>query len=427
MPIDPALLPRIIELSQQLEPELVCLRRGLHQQPELSGQEEQTANTLINSLQASNVQIERCLSGFGFAALVHGKNPGRVAALRVDIDALPIQETNQHAFVSKQPGVMHACGHDVHSTIGVGVAKVLASLRDQFDGTALIIFQAEEEEISGALKIIRSGLLDHPKPEALFGLHVCPLPAGEIGWREGLFLSGFEHYLVKLRDMHRPSDLARLELVAEYCCEAINALNTLHLPQDEQEEAAIWQGMLDGRPELQDFIVYAASTAEDDEPEYRGQLGLGIKAASRALRRAAKNTLKETISEICNAQQVKYSMREMGSMPDVINDKQLVSNSLPALRAVIGEENLLEIKAGYPFNCEDFAFYLKHLPGAMLWLGAANPERGMHARLHTPNFDADECCISVGVRAMSAVLLDVLSKPSEKVQAGIQALCYSAK
>lgn len=427
MPIEPVLLTKIKQLSQQLQPELVCLRRGLHQQPELSGQEEQTANTLINALQVCGVQVERCLSGFGFAALVHGREPGRVAALRVDIDALPIQETNQHTFVSQRPGVMHACGHDLHSAIGVGVAKVLASLRDQFEGTVLIIFQAEEEEITGALKIIRSGLLDHPKPEALFGLHVCPLPAGKLGYREGLFLSGFEHYLVKLRDQQKGDDLARLEQVAESCCQAINALNTLDLPQDEQEEAATWQGMLDGRPELQDFVVYAASTAEEDEPEYRGQLGLGIKASSRALRRAAKKTVKETLDEVCHPLQVNFVMREMGSMPDVINDRQLVRQSLPALRAVISEEDFLEIKAGYPFNCEDFAFYLKHLPGAMFWLGAANPERGMHARLHTSNFDVDEGCIAVGVRAMSAVLLDVLSKPSKKVQAGIQAVCYSAK
>ena len=178
MPIEPVLLTKIKQLSQQLQPELVCLRRGLHQQPELSGQEEQTANTLINALQVCGVQVERCLSGFGFAALVHGREPGRVAALRVDIDALPIQETNQHAFVSQRPGVMHACGHDLHSAIGVGVAKVLASLRDQFEGTALIIFQAEEEEITGALKIIRAGF-DHPNLKPCLPARL-PLPPASL-------------------------------------------------------------------------------------------------------------------------------------------------------------------------------------------------------------------------------------------------------
>ena len=213
--------------------------------------------------------------------------------------------------------------------------------------------------------------------------------------------------------MHDPPDLDRLDTLASKCCETIEGLNNLHLPENDEEDQVIWQGMLNGDELYKDFVVYSASMATEEPIAWRGHFGLGLKAANRELRLKAFKAVKASIKEICGDTQIRTKIERMEVMDDVINNAELVRQSLPALGVAIGNENLLQVKAAYPFNCEDFAYYLKHIPGAMYWLGASNEALGKNARLHTSNFDVDESCIPFGIKTFSSMLIDLLLREGE--------------
>ncbi|MFO7622211.1 MAG: hypothetical protein R6W81_13255, partial [Bacteroidales bacterium] len=254
--------------------------------------------------------------------------------------------------------------------------------------------------------MLRAGVLSQPTPEAIFGFHVAPLPAGQIGWTDDLFLAGFEHYLVTLTPRtHDDLTPGVLDAVARRCCRAILRFNRWHLPETWPEMDAFWKLMQNGPRSLKKFIVYDA-TLDDEQPSaWHGQFGLGVKAADRHLRIAALGRVRARLNAICQATQTRYVQEPMGSMIDMRNHPQLVRTNLPALKKAIGAENIRHMKAAFPFNCEDFAYYTKRIPGAMYWLGGANPGEGKFAMLHTPDFDVDESCLETGTVAMASLLV----------------------
>jgi metal-dependent amidase/aminoacylase/carboxypeptidase family protein len=403
------IIPAIQTLTRDYFPELVGIRRHLHRHPELSGREILTAQYLAGKLTQLGYHIHMPSTSHGLWADLTSDPSKPSVALRVDIDALPIQEVNQAPYRSILPGVMHACGHDVHAAIGIGVAAVLAQLRSTLPGNIRLIFQPEEEEITGAVRMIRAGALARPTPEAIFGLHVAPLPAGQVAWTDGLFLAGFEHYLVSLapqRWSQRP--LSHIDAVAGRCCRVIQRFNRWQLPETWDAMQDFWKLMQTGPDSLRRFFVYDAAQNDTDPAAWRGQFGLGIKAANPHLRIAAIGRVRAALNTICRATGTRYRLEAMGAMIDMINNKALVRASLPALSQALGAENLRHLKAAFPFNCEDFAYYTQRVPGAMFWLGAADPAKGKFAILHTPDFDVDERCIETGTVAMAALLVNAL-------------------
>ncbi|MBG0770593.1 MAG: amidohydrolase [Anaerolineaceae bacterium] len=400
----------IIKHSYAQYDAMVNLRRALHQHPELSGQESWTAATLKSELEKLGWEVRTQMGGHSLVAdwITDPNKP--TVALRVDMDALPIFEENDIPYRSQIPGVMHACGHDVHSAIGVGVAAVIASLGNAVPGNVRILFQAEEEQITGALRMIRAGALTNPKPSAIFGLHVAPFPCGTVAWTDGLFLSGFQHFLITLfpnQDWQGPK--ADLDEVAERCCRVIREMNLWHLPETWPEMERFCSLMQQGPPELQRFTVFDASRNSEHPDAWPGQFGVGIKAANPHLRRAALGRIKATLNTICGVAHAHYRIEPVGSMPDMRNDPELVRQTLPDLKMALSS-NLLHVKTTFPFNCEDFAFYTRAVPGAMVWIGGANPEQGKLAMLHTNDFDVDEDCLLHGTRAMTTLLLSALSQ-----------------
>lgn len=411
MTLDPNILNSLHHHTANLHPELSLIRRALHQHPELSGEESWTSAFIAEKLEKLGLLVQTRAGGFGIIADWITDPAKPTVALRVDMDALPISEINDVPYRSQVPGVMHACGHDVHSAVGFGTAAVLAELGKNLPGNIRFIFQPEEEEITGALRMIRAGALIDPVPRAILGLHVAPLPVGKIAWTDNLFLAGFEHYLAKIIPGDRSAASSeKLDAVAKRCCQVIKGFNRWTLPETRDEMQAMWKLMQSNDPDLQHFTIFDASTDEEDLIARRGQFGIGIKAASHALRRAAIGRVKASLNTITQANQTHYQLEPMGSMPDVRNHPELVQATLPALRQVIGAPNAIQLKAAFPFNCEDFAIYTKLIPGAMYWVGAANPQKGQFAMLHTPNFDVDETCLTTGVMAMSALLIGALQQ-----------------
>ncbi len=408
--LSPHHLESIQSLAVSQFEEIRKIRRELHRHPELSGYETWTAEYLSKKLIAAGLVVRNHVGGHGILAdLV--VDPGKpTMALRVDMDALPIQETNRVPYRSKIEGIMHACGHDVHSAIGVGVANILSSLRDDLPGNIRFIFQPEEEEITGALRMIHDGALTNPEPAAVLGLHVAPIPAGQVAWTDGLFLSGFDHYLVSLSPRKDQSfHLGHLSTIASRCCHAIQSLNRWKLPETWDQMEAFWRLMQTGPEELKNFIVYDASLDEEDPDAWPGQFGVGVKAASPSLRKTAFGKIRATLNKICRMTHTQYEITKMGSMIDMRNHAGLVQSTLPALESALGKQHITQLNAAFPFNCEDFAFFAKRIPGAMYWLGAADPSQGKYALLHTPDFDVDEHCLVTGTVAMATLLWEAFN------------------
>lgn len=400
---------KLTQLTTELFPTLIKIRRELHQHPERSGQEAFTAAYLADKLERLGLAVRTGVGGHGLVADLITDPAKATVALRTDMDALPIHEVNEVPYRSAIPGLMHACGHDVHSAIGVGTAALLTALREDLPGNVRFIFQPEEEEITGALRMIRGGALADPTPTAIFGLHVAPIPAGQIAWSDGLFLAGFEHILCTLTPQKSASiSTGHLDAVAERCCQVIRSFNHWELPNTWEEMQAFWDRMAAGPHALRHFILYDASRDPEDPSAWPGQFGIGIKAADHHLRRTAFGRIKASLNTICRATRTHYRLDPMGSMIDMHNDPTLMQAVLPALKEAVGPSNLRHLQAAFPFNCEDFAHYTKLIPGLMIWLGAADPEAGKFAMLHTPNFDVEETCIKTGVLAMSAMLLQRL-------------------
>jgi len=411
----PELLREIKARAARLKPELVRIRRDLHQHPELSGEESWTSTYLADYLQTLGLPVQTGIGGYGLVAEIIQDPNLPTVALRVDMDALPIHEVNQVSYRSQMPGVMHACGHDVHSAIGVGMAALFHNPGLFLPGNLRVIFQPEEEEVTGALRMIQAGVLQNPPPIAIFGLHVAPIPAGQIAWTEGLFLAGFDHYLASLVPQdgtEMPPE--KLDALAQHCCQVIQSFNQWELPDTWQDMNSFWEHMKSGSRELRNFITYDASTDQEDPAAWQGKFGIGVKAANIHLRKAAIGRIKSTITTICQAAHTRFHLERVASMPDMRNQANLVWAILPALQHTLGSSNAIRLRAAFPFNCEDFAFYTKHIPGAMFWLGGANPDEEKFAMLHTPNFDVDETCLLTGTTAMAAVLVESLfAKSSE--------------
>lgn len=416
MNIDLQTIHFIQKHASAIYPDLVHIRRDLHQNPELSGHEEWTAHYLTAKLQGLGLDVRTGFGGYGLVAELTTDPTKATIALRVDMDALPIQEINNCSYRSKNPGIMHACGHDVHSAIGIGTAAVLKELTAKLPGNVRLIFQPEEEEISGALKMIRAGVLKNPVPKAILGLHVAPLPVEHVAWTDGLFLAGFDHYLVSLiPEEGFNKTLDELDQIAQKCCRIIMNFNHWHLPQTWDEMQALWEVMRVGQTDLQNFIVYDASPDDETPTIWHGQFGLGIKAANDHLRRAAIGRIRASLNTICSLANVQYQIEPMGTMPDMVNDKGLVQSSRPVLEQALGAHHTIQLKAAFPFNCEDFAYYTKYIPGAMYWLGGANPQEDKFAMLHTPDFDVDERCLLTGTIAMATLLFDFLSGGTDQI------------
>jgi len=390
-------------------PMLRQIRRDLHQHPELSRYESWTASYLAAKLARLGLEVESGVGGHGLVANLITDPSKPTVALRVDIDALPIQEINDVPYRSKIPGQMHACGHDVHSAIGIGTAAVCVSLAEALPGNIRFIFQPEEEEITGALRMIRDGVLDNPVPKAILGLHVAPIPAGLVAWTDDLFLAGFNHFLCTITPKEGfDIPIHHLDSVAKRCCQKIRGFNKWHLPETWDGMQSFWQKMQEGPQDLRHFIIYDATPNQDDPMAWHGQFGVGIKAANHHLRRTAVGRIKATLNTLCRLSHTNYRFEPVGSMIDMRNDFHLVQSTQPALAQQIGSENTIQLQAAFPFNCEDFAYYTKRIPGAMYWLGAADPDNNKFAMLHTPNFDVDERCIQTGTMAMSALLFSAL-------------------
>jgi amidohydrolase len=395
---------RIAQAAESLRQQLITQRRDFHMHPELSNREERTSRIVAERLRALGLtDVKTGVGKHGVTALLKGARPGAVVAVRADMDALPIQEVNDVPYKSQVAGVKHACGHDAHTTVALGVAEVLSKMRGEISGTIKFIFQPAEEgapagEEGGAKLMIKEGAMENPRPVAIFGLHTLPsIEAGQIAYHSGPAMAASDRFFITIKgkSSHGAQPQTGVDAVV-IAAECVMALQTIHSRRiDPQEALVLTIGQIQGGKR---YNIIA------DEVKMEGTM----RTFNEEVRARAQALTKETLANITAAYGASFDLKfeENGAL--TFNEPRLVEETLPTIRRIVGDKNTLSIKPFMP--AEDFSYFQKVSPGFYYFLGVGNRARGINASWHTADFDIDEESLVVGVKVMSNVLLDYLDR-----------------
>jgi len=399
----------IAATAAEIEPQLVKARRWFHQHPELSNREEKTGAEIARRLEAMGYEVQTGVAHTGVVAVLKGAHPGPVVAWRSDIDALPINEQVNVPYQSINPGVMHACGHDVHTTVGLGAAEVLMRLKDRLHGTVKFIFQPAEEgppvgEEGGATMMIASGVLEDPMPEAIFGLHVMPFAeAGIVGLRAGGLMAAGDRFSLTIhgRMTHgsAPQDGIDAVYVASQVVTALQAIAAREV--DARKSLVVSVGTLNAGNRWNIIADKAVLTGT-------------VRTLDAATWSEVPERFERIVAGICEANRATYELDYQRIAPVVENDQQLTAFAGSSLARSLGPKHVLEVDP--IMAAEDFAYFQQQVPGVYFFLGVANAAEGWTDYVHTPTFRPDEAAIVSGVTAAASLLADFTSKDPLRVE-----------
>ena len=398
---------RVEEVARETESmrsRLIETRRDIHRHPELSNREERTSALVVQRLRELGLEdIRTNVAHHGVVALLKGGKPGPVVAIRADLDALPINETLDVPYKSMVPGVKHACGHDAHTTIALGVAEVLSRMRGEIHGTVKFLFQPAEEgppagEEGVAALMIKEGALEHPRPLAIYGLHTTPeTEAGRIGFRAGPAQAAFDLFTITLRGKAAyaawPEKGVDTMLVAAEAIQAIQSIKSRRL--SAFDPVLITIGKIQGGKSPHTIA---------EEIKLEGT----VRVFNEEVRKRIEELMRETLAGVTSAYGATYDLDYRHGTMVVYNDPKLVEESLPSIRKTVGETNVFEFPQR--MGAEDFSYYEQVIPGFFLRLGSGNKAKGIVAESHTALFDIDEQCLVTGVEVMSNLVLDFLDR-----------------
>ncbi|MFQ5427951.1 MAG: M20 family metallopeptidase [Thermodesulfobacteriota bacterium] len=382
----------IIKNAEAVEEKVREVRRRIHGNPELSGEERNTAALVAGALESIGVEVRKNVGGHGVMGIIRGEaGEGRTIALRADMDALPIQDVKQSDYASGVPGVMHACGHDVHTSVLLGTAKVLASIKERLKGNVKLIFQpSEEKSITGAKMMIKEGILEDPEPNVIVALHCYPeLEAGVIAHKPGIMTAASDKFKVvvlgKSGHASRPHQCVDAVLLSALVINAIQHIVSRRT--DPLHHAVISIGTIHGGSALN---VIA------DRVEMEGT----VRTLSRDARQKVRALVEETIKGVTEGMGGGYELEYEFGTPAVVNDAGVDGLIRRCGMHVVGEENVITMPDP-KMGAEDFAYFTEKVPGALFRLGTSNKEKGLTAKLHSPDFDVDEKALDVGVKTLS--------------------------
>jgi amidohydrolase len=393
------LLDKIKSLSQAYAQETVSLRRHLHANPELSYQEFNTVKFVEQTLRSFGLDALQPMATTGLVAEVKGKNPGKkTIALRADMDALPILEANDVPYKSQNPGVMHACGHDVHTSSLLGTAKILHELRDQFAGTVRFLFQpGEEKNPGGASYMIRDGALQNPTPASIIGQHVFPLlPAGKIGFREGMYMaSSDELYLTVIG---KGGHGAAPELTIDPIVIASHIIIAL--------QQIISRNASPKQPTVLTIGKIAGGTTTNIIPDEVKIVGT-FRAMNEVWRAEGLKKIKQLAEGIAESMGGKCDVHISHGYPYLENNPELTRSIRAAAVEYVGTENVVDIDI--TLGSEDFSYYSHVVPASFYRLGTRNDAKGISSYVHTATFDIDEDALAISPGLMAWMAIHELS------------------
>jgi amidohydrolase len=376
----------------EILPGVIADRRHLHEHPELAFQEFETAKFVEERLRSLGVEdIRTGVGGTGVTGLIHGgKGDGKVVLLRADMDALPILEENEVEYVSRNAGVMHACGHDAHTAMLLGVARLLIDRRDEFRGTVKLLFQpAEEVPPGGAIAMIRDGALEDPHVDAVFGQHVASdLPAGQIAvFRPGPGSAASDRFRITVQGKggHAARPQAAVDSVV-VAAAIVNALQTLVSRETDPVKSAV----------VSTTAVKAgdAFNVLPDTAELRGT----IRTLDPDTRDLMERRLHELVTGVAAAHRAEAKVEFIRGYPGIVNEAVATETVRQAAIDVVGEENVIEANVG--LGGEDFAYFSLERPGSFYRCGTRNESRGIVWGHHHPKFDVEEEGLAAGMATM---------------------------
>jgi len=390
---------QIAEAAQAIESQLIEARRWFHQHPELSNRETKTAQEIARRLAAMGYEVTTGVAGHGVVAVLEGGLPGPVVAWRADIDALPIEEQVDVPYRSENPGVMHACGHDVHITVGLGVADVLMGLRESLHGTVKFIFQPAEEgppegEEGGAKLMIAEGVLADPAPEAIFGLHVMPVaPAGVVALRPGGFMAAGDRFTITVHGQMSHGSAPEKGVDAVFvAAQVVTALQSIASREvDARNALVVSVGTVEAGQRwniIADKAVLTGTARTLDQQTWA----------------EIPERMERVITGICQAHRATCELDFERVTPVVDNDERLTAFAEASLAGSLGPDHVLIVDP--IMAAEDFAYYQREIPGVYFFLGVGNIDKGWTDYVHTPTFRPDESAIVTGVMAAATLLAD---------------------
>ena len=396
----------------EIEDKLIEWRRDFHQNPELSNREFKTAEKIAKHLTDIGLQVETNIAKTGVVAILEGDQPGKVIAIRADIDGLPVTERNdldfksevKTTFLNTETGVMHACGHDTHIAILMATAEVLSKHKDKIKGSIKFIFQPAEEgpppgEEGGAKLMIKEGVLENPKVDAIFGLHInSQTPVGTIKYKTGGIMASVERFVINVtgKQTHGSQPWSGVDPIL-ISAKIIDGLQTIISREAEltNEAAVITVGKI------------TSGTRFNIIPESSEMIGT-VRTLDPKMREMIETRMKEMVEGIAKAYGGEASIIFQNNTSITYNDEALTARILPSLQTVAGEENVIIMKA--TTGGEDFSFFQEKVPGVYFFLGgmtAGNSESFPH---HTPDFMIDESGLLLGVKAFTQISIDYLNQ-----------------
>jgi amidohydrolase len=388
---------KIQELSHNIFNEVVANRRHLHSHPELSFHEVETSAYVANKLDELGLEYHR-MADNGLVALIKGEKPSdRVVALRADMDALPITEANEVPYRSQNVGVMHACGHDAHTSSLLGTAKILTQLKNEFAGTVKLIFQPAEEKLpGGASLMIKEGVLENPKPQAVIGQHVMPwIDAGKVGFRAGKYMASTDeiYVTVKGKGGHGAQPQANIDpvIITAHILTALQTIISRYNDPKSPSVLSFGKVIANGATNVIPNEVYLEGTFRTMDEQWRAD-------AHKKMKKMAEG-IAESFGGSCE-------FNIMKGYPFLINEEKLTAAARANAEDYLGKENVLDLDLW--MAAEDFAYYSQVADSCFYRLGTRNESRGITASVHTPTFDVEEDAFKISTGLMAYLALKQL-------------------
>jgi len=382
---------KIKQIAKGIHSTIIANRRHLHQHPELSFHEFETQKFVEQQLKSIGITDFERVANTGIVALIKGKNPTKkVVALRGDMDALPITEENKTDYISQNIGVMHACGHDVHTSSLLGAAAILFQLKEDFEGTIKLIFQPGEEKLpGGASLMIKENVLKNPTVNNIFGQHVMPfLPVGKVGFRSGLYMASTDELYVKVIGKGGHGAMPHLNidpvLISAHIITSLQQIVSRNANPIIPSVLSFGKVIANGATNVIPNEVYMEGTFRTLDEKWRAEAHTKMKLMAEMIA--------ESMGGICE-----FEIRK--GYPFLKNDSALTERAKNYAVEYLGKENVVDLDIW--MAAEDFSYFSQELPACFYRLGTRNEERGITSSVHTPTFDIDENALEIGAGLMA--------------------------
>lgn len=387
-------------LTQKYFPEIIEIRRHIHENPELSFEEFNTSTYICSKLEEYGIPYKSGFVKTGIIGKIEGVNPSKkVIALRADMDALPIIESEENNIKSCNTGVMHACGHDAHSASLLGTAKILNELKDQWEGTILLIFQPGEEKFPGGAKLMmEEGALDNPAPEIIIGQHVLPdMETGDVGFKEGMYMaSGDEVYLtIKGKGGHAamPHTLTDNVLIASHIIVALQQIVSRIVPANIPTVLSFGKVIANGATNIIPEVVEIAGTLRTMNEDWRAKI---------------KSQIRKMATEMASSMGATCEVKINDGYPVVTNSNEVTQIAYHAAQNYLGKEHVHKMDTR--MTAEDFGYYTQKYPCTFYRFGVKQTNNLNTGGLHTPGFNLNESSLETSVGLMAFIALDIMLK-----------------